>query len=114
MKKKTWLLLSLFFSESEVVLIKENLTNSKASSQKLSLTSLIYYDDSHWSLWLNKKLFHSENIHELEGYELKKVTPMGAYFFCHLNQKTFLLRLHQVYTPLEEKIFDPHEIGVSF
>lgn len=114
MKKQACLLLSLFFSESEVALIKENLTNSKASSQNLSLTSLIYYDESHWSLWLNKKLFHPENIHELEGYELKKVTSTGAHFFCRLNQRTFLLRLHQVYAPLEEKIFDMHEMGVSF
>ena len=114
MKKKACLLLSLFFSENEVALIKENLADTKASSQNLSLTSLIYYDDSHWSLWLNKKLFHPENIHELEGYELKKVTSTGAHFFCRLNQKAFSLHLHQVYTPFEEKIFDTHEIGVFF
>jgi len=114
MKKKVCLLLSLFFSENEIALIKENLADTKTSSQNLSLTSLIYYDDSHWSLWLNKKLFHPENIHELEGYELKKVTSTGAHFFCHLNQKAFLLHLHQVYVPFEEKIFDTHEISVFF
>lgn len=114
MKKEVCLLLSLFFSENEIALIKENLADTKASPQNLSLTSLIYYDDSHWSLWLNKKLFHPDNIHELKDYDLKKVTPTGAYFFCHLNQKTFLLHLHQVYTPFEEKIFDMYEIGVSF
>ena len=114
MKKKACLFLSLFFSENEIALIKENLVDSKAYSQNLSLTSLIYYDDNHWSLWLNKKLFHPENIHELENYELKKVTPTGAHFSCRLNQKTFSLHLYQVYAPLEEKIFDMHEIGVSF
>ncbi|MBX9786705.1 MAG: hypothetical protein K2Y08_05145 [Alphaproteobacteria bacterium] len=114
MKKKAFLLLSLFFSEDEVALIKENLTDTKAPSQNLSLTSLIYYDDSHWSIWLNKKIFNPENIHELEGYELKKVTPTGAHFFCHLNQKTFSLYSHQSYAPFEEKIFDMHEMGVSF
>lgn len=114
MKKKAFLLFSLFFSENEVALIKENLTDSKASSQNLSLTSLIYYNDSHWSLWLNKKLFHPDNIHELEGYDLKKVTPTGGHFFCHFNQKAFSLHLHQTYSPSEEKIFDIHEMGVSF
>lgn len=114
MKKKACLLLSLFFSENEVKLIKEGLVNTKTQSQNLSLTSLIYYDDNHWSLWLNKKLFHPENIHELEGYELKKVTSTGAHFFCRLNHKTFSLHLHQVYVPFEEKIFDMHETGVSF
>ncbi|MDK3160045.1 hypothetical protein QPK87_26285 [Kamptonema cortianum] len=105
MKKQACLLLSLFFSENEVALIKENLTNSKASSQNLSLTSLIYYDDSHWSLWLNKKLFHPENINELEDYELKKVTSTGAHFFCRLNQRTFFITSSSSVRPSRRKDF---------
>ena len=108
------LLLSLFFSESEMALIKENLTNPPVDRQSLSLTSLIYYDDNHWSLWLNNKLFRPENVDELDDYELEKITPGGAHFFCHLNQKSFLLHPHQVYMPFEEKILDRGEISVSF
>ena len=101
MKKKTLIFLSLFFSQTELKMLSNHLKAPGEISKNLSLNSLLYLDDTHWSLWINQKLFHPQNIHDLENYELKKVTPQGAHFFCSLDQKSFILKPNQVYVPLE-------------
>lgn len=84
---------SLFFKDEEVARLHES---NQETCGALSLSAILYYDESHWSLWINDKIICPENAQEMEGFHIKKVSPHEVEF-SHLSTEgeileTFTLR----------------------
>ena len=75
---------SLFFTKEEVNHIRECFSSKENSnlrdSGRLSLSALMYFDEGHWSLWVNDKIINPENSHEIKDFHLEKVTPREVEF----------------------------------
>lgn len=98
---------SLFFTEKEVRFIQKNIfLNNKVketgeNSKILHLSSLIYIDESHWTLWLNDQILHATDSPQIDGFHIEKVTPFSVEFSYLLPQSTIPLKFtlcpHQIY-----------------
>jgi hypothetical protein len=88
---------SLLFTDEEVSYIRENYLNQKTdvqedSSEKLSLTAIVYFDENHWALWVNNKVIEPESRDQLELVYVEKVSPDEVIFsWKALPSKTFSL-----------------------
>jgi hypothetical protein len=65
---------SLFFNDEEMVYFYKN-KKVPCSQNDLILLGILYYDKSSWSLWINDKIIHPDNVQELEGFHIEKVAP---------------------------------------
>ncbi len=88
---------SLFFQEEEIAHIHEDKRDALKFGE-IKLFAILYTDDQHWSLWINDKMIHPENMHDLMGVRIKKVTPDEVTFSYisskNAGVKTFTLRPH--------------------
>ncbi|EKE09585.1 MAG: hypothetical protein ACD_16C00132G0007 [uncultured bacterium] len=113
MKKNLFLFLSLFFSEADLKVIQNHFTPLKEERQNVSLNSLIYTDENHWSLWINHQLYQPQTIHQLKGYKLIGIGQKGAKFFCLKYKRLFFLQPDQTYVQKKQKVFEAHQIGIQ-
>lgn len=64
---------SLFFKDEEIVHFYKN-KKAPCSQNDLTLLAILYYDNNHWTLWINDKVIRPDNIQELGGVHIKKVS----------------------------------------
>lgn len=89
---------SLLFTDEEVSFIEENFSQLKTDPlevpyEKLSLTAIVYFDDGHWSLWVNDKMIGPETQDHLDPFYVEKVTPDEVTFSWKASpSKIFSLR----------------------
>ncbi len=107
---------SLFFTEDETSSILENLHESNTLERafenfgKLYLSAIVYFDEDHWSLWVNNLILRPDTPQDIESFHLEAVTPKSVKFSWRPSDgspsKTFTLHPHQTYIAKNEMIID--------
>lgn len=64
---------SLFFKDEEIAHFYKN-EKAPYSQNDLTLLAILYYDATHWALWINDKVIRPDNVQELEGFHIEKVS----------------------------------------
>ena len=105
---------SLLLTEHEIHLIHQhlspenNLHNKDSNSSDFSLSGIVYVDATHWSLWLNKRMIRPDNLHQIKGVNIEKVTPLMVKFSWFPPHSTlpilFTLRPNQIYLGKENRV----------
>jgi hypothetical protein len=101
---------SLFFTENEIKLIHQNMafTHKLDKSYDLYLSSIVYVDEAHWTLWLNNQIIHATDPQQLEHFQIKRVTAFQVEFSWLPSHSTiplrFTLRPHQIYRGRENRV----------
>lgn len=103
---------SLFLTDEEINLIHQNFNSTTdkttANLKNLRLSSIIYIDASHWSLWVNDRMLRTDAVHDIEGFHLEKVMPEGAKFSWTppgtSTPITFTLQPNQIFIVKTQKI----------
>lgn len=113
MKNKLFLILVLpFLSQSAhgypSLFLKQDKNHQK--SNKLSLSSLLYLDSSHWSLWINDEIICPDSSRNIQEFHIEYVGPFEVKFSWippHSTEKEhFTLHSHQAFLIDEKKIID--------
>jgi hypothetical protein len=104
---------SLFFTKKEIQIIKKNilsqhkLNKMDKNLEYLYLSSIIYVDEAHWTLWLNHQIIHSCDPQHIHGFQIEKVTPLMAEFSWIPPQSAdpvkFTLHSHQMFLGKENR-----------
>ncbi len=63
---------SLFFKDDEIARLHES---NQETCGALSLSAILYYDENHWSAWINDKIIRPDNTQDLEGFHIEKISP---------------------------------------
>lgn len=108
-----WAHSSLFFTDSEIHLIHQNLlsqnksNNTTSNSEELYLSAIVYIDGGHWTLWLNNRMIRSNDPYQIKGFRIDKVTPLEVKFSWPGSPsailKTFTLHPNQVFCTKESR-----------
>ncbi len=43
--------------------------------EEMTLRAILFHNENQWSLWIGDQVIHPENVHELNGFQIDKVTP---------------------------------------
>lgn len=98
---------SLLFIDEEVKYIREIYSNQKTnvqedSSEKLSLTAIVYFDENHWALWVNNKIIEPKTRDQFDHVYIEKVRSDEVIFsWKSLHSKT--ISLHPPQTIILQK-----------
>jgi len=105
---------SLLLTEHEIRLIHQhlslenNLQHNDSNPSNFSLSGIIYVDEHHWSLWLNKRMIRPDNLDQIKGVRIEKVTPLLVKFSWVPPRSTiptpFTLRPNQTYLGKENRV----------
>ena len=88
---------SLFFTPDEISFIQENY-KGKNSPHTLHLSALLFFNETHWAVWINGKCIRPEDKPEDDEFRIEHVTPYEV-TLTWLNPKgTFTLRPNQTIT----------------
>lgn len=82
---------SLFFKDEEIARLHES---NQETCEALSLSSILYYDESHWCLWINDKIIRPENAEELMEFQIEKVSPDEVEF----SQRSAEGKISEIFT----------------
>lgn len=98
---------SLLFTDNELELIRQHisplngLNNTTSHAGELHLSGIVYVNADHWSIWVNNKRISSDNLHQIDGFQIEKVTPLMVEFswIPPQSDKTqeFTLRPNQIF-----------------
>lgn len=89
---------SLFFTSDEMNAINKKENKDKGLTQSLSLSSILYLDESHWTVWINGKRLHPENPYVLKTIRIEKVTEHQVTITCKDQDEILTLLPNQTVT----------------
>lgn len=105
---------SLFFTDSEIHLIRQNLLSQNklnkttSNSEELYLSAIVYIDGRNWTLWLNNRMIRSNDPYQIKGFRIESVTPFEVKFSWTASPstipKTFTLHPNQVFYGKERRV----------